>query len=140
VAKVLIGCAGWNLPREASHLFPIEGSHLHRFASRLPAVEINSSFYRPHRPSTYARWSASVPPEFLFSVKAPKQITHELRLVGAEPELDDFLMQAGSLGSRLGCLLVQLPPSFASSRSRRASTRVVKWRVKWGFALYGGES
>jgi uncharacterized protein YecE (DUF72 family) len=79
----------------------------------LPAVEINSSFYRPHQPKTYARWAACVPAEFRFSVKVPKAITHELRLVGADPLLHRFLGEATALDDKLGCLLVQLPPSLA---------------------------
>jgi uncharacterized protein YecE (DUF72 family) len=111
-ARILIGCAGWSVPRAEQAEFAPGASHLVRYASRLPAAEINSSFYRPHRPSTYARWAASVPPDFRFSVKVPKRITHERRLVDAEPLLDAFLAEAGALGDRLGCLLVQLPPSL----------------------------
>jgi uncharacterized protein YecE (DUF72 family) len=111
---VFIGRAGWSLSRTEQAHVPAEGaSILERYARRFPAVEINSSFYRPHRPTTYARWGACVPPEFRFSVKIPKRITHELRLVGAEPVLDAFLAEARCLGERLGSLLVQLPPSFA---------------------------
>lgn len=108
-----IGCAGWALPKPSKPGFPSDGTHLERYAARLPAVEINSSFYRPHQPKTYARWGACVPPEFRFSVKVPKAITHELRLAACEPLLDAFLGEATALGPRLGCLLVQLPPSFA---------------------------
>lgn len=109
---VLVGCAGWSLPREHQAGFPSGGTHLERYAARFPAAEINTSFYRPHRPSTYARWGASVPPSFRFSVKVPKAITHGLRLRGAGDALDAFLSEAGGLGDRLGCLLVQLPPSL----------------------------
>jgi uncharacterized protein YecE (DUF72 family) len=112
-STIHVGTAGWSLPREAQPAFPAEGTHLERYAARLPAVEINSSFYRPHRPSTYARWAASVPPAFRFAVKVPKTITHAARLVDGEPLLDAFLAEATALGDRLGCLLVQLPPSLA---------------------------
>ncbi|MFP5285145.1 MAG: DUF72 domain-containing protein, partial [Thermoanaerobaculia bacterium] len=74
MAQPLIGCAGWSLPRSERDHFPGTGSLLERYASRFPAVEINSSFHRPHRTSTYARWSASVPAGFRFSVKVPKTI------------------------------------------------------------------
>jgi uncharacterized protein YecE (DUF72 family) len=107
-----IGCAGWSLPRAEQAHFPAAGSHLERYAARFGAVEINSSFYRPHRPATYARWGASVPPSFRFSVKVPKAITHDLRLVGAQGLLHTFLAEVAGLGERLGCLLIQLPPSF----------------------------
>jgi len=109
---VFIGCAGWSIPRQHAGFFPAEGSHLERYARTLPAVEINSSFYRPHKPETYARWAASVPEGFRFAVKVPKVITHERRLVDCTDPLDRFLGEARELGERLGPLLVQLPPSF----------------------------
>jgi uncharacterized protein YecE (DUF72 family) len=111
--RVFIGCAGWTLPAAVRTAFPAEGSHLQRYAARFPAVEINTTFYRPHRPSTYARWMANVPADFRFCVKIPKAITHEARLRGADDALAAFLAQAGALGPRLACLLIQLPPSFA---------------------------
>lgn len=92
--------------------FPTTGTHLERYARVLPAVEINSSFYRPHRPATYARWRDSVPETFLFAVKVPQVITHELRLRDAREPLERFLGEAGHLEAKLGCLLVQLPPSL----------------------------
>jgi uncharacterized protein YecE (DUF72 family) len=105
-----VGCAGWSLPREQWPHFPAEGSHLERYAARFDAVEIDTSFYRPHRPETYARWAASTPADFRFAVKLPKTITHERRLVDAMPAIDDFLAQVAGLGDKLGCLLVQLAP------------------------------
>lgn len=114
---VRIGCAGWSLPRSEQERFPAAGSHLERYAARFDAVEINSSFHRPHRPSTYARWSASVPDSFRFSVKLPKTITHGLRLRSAREPLAAFLAEAAGLGDKLGCLLVQLPPSLDFDRA-----------------------
>jgi len=108
-----IGCAGWSLPRDQWPHFSAEGSHLERYAERLRAVEIDTSFYRPHRRETYARWAASTPAGFRFAVKLPKTITHERRLVDAMPLLDAFLAQVDGLGDKLGCLLAQLAPSMA---------------------------
>jgi uncharacterized protein YecE (DUF72 family) len=113
VKQALIGCAGWSLPRASQPAFPAEGSHLQRYAGRFAAAEINSSFHRPHSRATYERWAAAVPPAFRFSVKLPKTITHAARLVETSGLLDEFLDQARGLGDRLGCLLVQLPPSLA---------------------------
>jgi uncharacterized protein YecE (DUF72 family) len=107
-----IGTAGWSIPKAAADSFPSGGSHLTRYAARFSAVEINSSFYRPHRPATYARWAASVPEGFRFSVKLPRLITHERRLQDVAEPLDQFLTQVGALGNRLGVLLIQLPPSL----------------------------
>ncbi len=115
--RALIGCAGWSLDREHQPAFVGEGTHLQRYASRLDAVEINSSFYRPHRQQTYARWALSVPAGFRFCVKVPKQITHVQRLQGCEIALDEFLTQCAALQEKLGCLLVQLPPSLTFEES-----------------------
>lgn len=112
-AALYVGCAGWSLPREHWAAFESDGTHLQRYGSRLNAVEINSSFYRPHLPKTYERWAQSVPPAFRFSVKVPKRITHALRLQGCETALDEFLEQCLQLREKLGCLLVQLPPSLS---------------------------
>jgi uncharacterized protein YecE (DUF72 family) len=110
--EVRIGTAGWSIPGAHAALFPGGGSHLERYARVLPAVEIDSTFYRPHRTATYARWSASVPDGFRFSVKAPREITHRRRLRDTEPVLSTFLREVRSLGAKLGPLLVQLPPSL----------------------------
>ena len=111
--RTLVGCAGWTIPREAAGAFPVEGSHLERYAAVFGTVEINSSFYRPHQAKTYERWGASVPVDFRFSVKLPRSITHDAKLVGIDEPLAQFAGQAGALGDKLGCVLVQLPPKLA---------------------------
>ena len=110
---VYIGSAGWNIPRLHRERFASDGSQLQRYASRLHAAEINSSFYRPHSVATYERWAASVPSSFRFAVKIPKLITHDRALGRARDPLTRFLGEIAGLGSTLGPLLVQLPPSFA---------------------------
>ena len=100
--RVLVGCAGWSIPRIAAADFQSTGSHLARYADKLPAVEINSSFYRPHRPATYARWTAAVPRSFRFAVKMPKEITHRRRLCDVAAPLDSFLAECGELGEQVG--------------------------------------
>jgi uncharacterized protein YecE (DUF72 family) len=108
-----VGTAGWALPHLWRDRFPPDGSNLERYAARFSCAEINSSFYRQHRRSTYQRWAASVPAGFLFAVKVPRAITHDQRLVAADVLLEVFLEEATGLGDRLGPLLVQLPPSLA---------------------------
>jgi uncharacterized protein YecE (DUF72 family) len=112
IQSIFTGCAGWSLGRDYSAAFTAEGTHLQRYAARLNCVEINSSFYRPHRVQTYQRWGASVPAGFRFSVKVPKLITHVQRLQDCDQALEEFVQQCSGLGDRLGCLLVQLPPSL----------------------------
>jgi uncharacterized protein YecE (DUF72 family) len=108
-----IGTAGWNVPSLYLDRVPPGGSHLERYAGRLTAVEINSSFYRPHRRATYQRWAQSVPDDFRFSVKVPKAITHEAGLADCGAMLDRFVDEVTGLGDKLGVLLVQLPPQSA---------------------------
>ena len=93
--------------------FPAEGSGLQRYAGRFDAVEINSSFYRPSREGTLRRWAQSVGGGFRFSLKVPKAVSHEARLLDVDAALDAFAAQARLLGDRLGPLLLQLPPSLA---------------------------
>ncbi|OBV38633.1 DUF72 domain-containing protein [Janthinobacterium psychrotolerans] len=107
-----IGTAGWGISSAASANFPGEGSHLARYGRVFNCAEINTSFYRPHQPTTYARWADSVPDDFRFSVKLPRTITHELRLKHYAAELKRFASEAGELKDKLGCVLVQLPPSL----------------------------
>jgi uncharacterized protein YecE (DUF72 family) len=111
-----IGTAGWNVPSLYFDQVPPGGSHLERYARRLSAVEINSSFYRPHRRTTYQRWAQSVPDGFRFAVKVPKAITHEAALADCGAMLDRFVDEVSGLGDRLGVLLVQLPPKAALSK------------------------
>ncbi len=112
-----IGCAGWSIPKTYSGDFPNDGSHLQRYSAQLNAVEINSSFYRPHRRATYARWSETVPANLRFSVKMPRSITHDARLVASGKLLDRFFDEISALDQKLGCVLIQLPPSFRFDRS-----------------------
>ncbi|PSJ36533.1 DUF72 domain-containing protein [Allosphingosinicella deserti] len=109
----IIGTAGWSIARAVADQFPAEGSALERYASRFRGVEINSSFHRPHRASTWQRWAASVPVGFRFAVKLPKTISHEHKLVDCEDLVDRFLDEAGGLGDALSILLLQLPPKLA---------------------------
>lgn len=109
--RIFSGCAGWSVASGRAE-FGAGESVLQRYSTRFEAVEINSSFYRPHRRSTYEKWAASVPDGFRFSVKVPKAITHTARLQDCAGALADFMEGVNGLGEKLGCLLVQLPPSL----------------------------
>lgn len=111
-----IGTAGWSIPRAVAEAFPAEGSGLERYAAVFDAVEINSTFYRPHRASTFERWAATTPAGFRFAVKVPKAITHDARLEKPSAALHAFLDQVAPLGDKLGPVLVQLPPSLVYER------------------------
>lgn len=113
-----VGTAGWTVPKQHLRLFPSSDeeaklSHLERYASRLHCVEINSSFHRPHRRATWERWAATTPEHFRFAVKAPKAVTHTAKLVNPGAALLAFFDAVHGLGSKLGPVLVQLPPKLS---------------------------
>src|ERR1700744_1658808 len=116
-SPIRIGTAAWTIPKQHAPLFPEEGSHLIRYAQRLNCVEINSSFHRPHRLKTWARWAATTPDDFRFAVKIPKTITHQAKLIDTGGLLQKFLDEALGLNAgpipKLGPFLIQLPPKLA---------------------------
>ena len=107
-----IGTAGWTIPRTSAEHFPAEGSGLERYATVLPAAEINTTFYRSHRAAIFERWANATPPDFRFAVKAPKTVTHEKRLVETDDLLRAFIAEIAPLADKLGPVLIQLPPSL----------------------------
>src|SRR3954468_12858177 len=105
-----VGTAGWSMPSRYAGEMPPGNSHLERYARRLDAAEINSSFHRPHQRKTYERWAGSTPDDFRFSVKLPKAMTHERGLIDCGALLDRFAAEVSGLGDKLGIVLVQLAP------------------------------
>jgi uncharacterized protein YecE (DUF72 family) len=81
------------------------------YAQRLPTVEINNTFYRMPRPNVLSGWAAKVPKTFLFAIKASRRISHSKKLAGCEQEAAFLFGALESLGTRLGAVLVQLPPT-----------------------------
>jgi uncharacterized protein YecE (DUF72 family) len=135
-SRTYVGTAGWSIPRAQQPHFPVGESHLHRYAKVFPAVEINSTFHRPHRATTFERWAASVPRAFQFSIKVPRTITHDQRLAGSAALVREFLASVAPLGAHAGCLLVQLPPSLAfDARVARAFFTMMRNRFDRGIAL-----
>ena len=118
MGKVFIGTAGWSIASRYAADFPVGGTHLERYGRRLACVEIDTSFYREHKIETYERWAASVPADFRFSIKLPKAITHEKRLVGCGDLLARFFSQANHLGEKLGVVVVQTPPNLVYEPSK----------------------
>jgi uncharacterized protein YecE (DUF72 family) len=112
---IRVGTSGWSQPaiRQAlprARLAP--GEMLRAYARALDTVEINSTFYRFHRPDTFPGWRERVPGGFTFAIKAHRLFTHERRLEDPGAELVGFLRAIGGLGSALGPVLFQLPHGF----------------------------
>jgi uncharacterized protein YecE (DUF72 family) len=104
-----IGTAGWSVPTSEEK----QGTHLCHYSRTLSCVEINSSFYRHHRATTWAKWAKETPPDFRFSIKAPKTVTHEERLRNTGSLLKAFFEQIEPMNEKMGPILFQLPPSLS---------------------------
>lgn len=134
--RIRVGTAGWAVPRAVAGEFGAEGSALVRYAARLDAAEINSTFWRRHRPGTMARWRDAVPRTFRFSVKLPRTITHDQALRGVKPLVREFFADVAELGDRLGPVLIQLPPSLSfDQRSAVTFFRTLREHHDGGLAL-----
>lgn len=115
--SIYIGTSGWSIsPQLASGSRP-NLSGLERYAEYFNAVEINSTFYRLPRRSTIERWRNASPDDFRFAIKLPRSITHEARLVDVNDGVSAFCELCAGFESKLGPILVQLPPSFAFDMS-----------------------
>lgn len=87
------------------------------YATRFPAVELDSVFYREPGVETVAAWSNATDVTFRFSVRVPRDVTHVDRL-GLPARASRFVESLSLLGPRLGCVLFTTPPSFECDVSR----------------------
>lgn len=113
--KIHVGTSGWSYPGWRSRFYPPEikpSDWLEHYASHFDTVEINMTFYRSPRPETLQGWAARTPPDFLFTLKANRQITHLKKLRKVEHDLQHLAYLARQLRGKAGCLLYQLPPSL----------------------------
>lgn len=115
-AQIRIGISGWRYPPWRGGFYPpglAQARELDFASHQFPAIELNGSFYALQRPSSYERWAADTPDGFVFTVKAPRFITHVLRLRDARAAVANFLASGlFALGPKLGPILWQLPPSL----------------------------
>jgi uncharacterized protein YecE (DUF72 family) len=119
--RILVGTSGWSYKEWKGAFYPVglpADDMLRYYASRLPAVEINNSFYRIPREAVLLDWAAQVAPEFRFVLKASRRITHINRLTDGDGSLGYFLRTANVLGERLGPTLFQCPPSLKKDIAR----------------------
>jgi uncharacterized protein YecE (DUF72 family) len=111
--KLWVGTSGYSYRPWLGKFYPerlAAKEMLGYYAARLPAVEINNTFYRLPKESAVQAWAEKVSEEFRFVLKAPQRITHIKRLKDAETEVDYLFRIAMVLGSSLGAILFQLPP------------------------------
>lgn len=116
-AQIRIGISGWRYAPWRGGFYPkglVQAQELAYASRQLPAIELNGSFYALQRPSSYVQWAADTPDGFVFTVKAPRYITHLLRLRDARAAVANFFASGlFALGPKLGPVLWQLPPSLA---------------------------
>lgn len=119
---VRIGISGWTYPPWRATFYPpglVHRQELGYAAARLNSIEINGSFYALQRPTSFQAWSAQTPPDFVFSVKAGRFITHMKKLRDVDVAVANFLGSGPlALGPKLGPILWQLPPSLPFDADR----------------------
>jgi uncharacterized protein YecE (DUF72 family) len=110
-----IGTSGYNYPEWRGSFYPEKfpaARMLQYYAERFNTVEINYTFYRMPTEKQVAGWAETTPGSFVFTLKAPRRITHDSRLRDCEDTVAAFCAVARTLGPRLGVILFQLPPNF----------------------------
>ncbi len=113
--QIDVGMSGYSYKEWKPNFYPAElkaDQMLAYYAERFGSVEINNTFYRMPTEKVLMQWQESVPPGFLFGLKAPRRITHMSRLKDSAENLEYFMRTASCLGERLGPTLFQLPPNF----------------------------
>ncbi len=124
-SAVRIGISGWRYGGWRGVFYPpklAQRRELEFASTKFPSVEINGTFYSLQRPSSFRLWSASTPDDFVFSVKAPRLITHMFKLRNVEQALANFAASGLlELGHKLGPILWQFPPQLRYTRERFAS-------------------
>ena len=120
---IRVGTSGYNYPEWRGHFYPETlpaRAMLGFYAERFPTVEINYTFYRTPTEKLLVGWAAATPDGFVFTLKAPRRLTHDRRLRDVDEPLRFFCNTAGALGARLGPLFFQLPPTFQKQTDRLA--------------------
>jgi uncharacterized protein YecE (DUF72 family) len=118
---ILIGTSGYNYPEWKGTFYPATlrpAGMLGYYAERFTTVEINYSFYRMPTPSMVRAWALATPPSFVFTLKAPKRITHDRRLNDVADPVALYLEAAAALGPKRGPVFFQLPPTFKKQTER----------------------
>ncbi len=113
--RLYVGTSGWQYSHWRGVFYPEElksKDWLRFYAEQLNTLELNVTFYRQVRQSTFQKWYDTVPDHFLFSVKMSRFVTHIKRLRVEKESIARFLEDAGELKEKLGIILIQLPPSL----------------------------
>ena len=119
--QLLAGTSGFSYKEWLGRFYPekLPATEMLRFyAQHFATVEINNTFYRMPAESMLEGWTQQVPEGFVFTLKAPRRITHDKRLREIDADVAEFVRRAGALGDKLGVLLFQLPPNMKKDMQR----------------------
>ncbi len=114
---IYLGTQGWGYKDWVGPFYPPgtrSQEYLAAYAAIFNAVELDTTFYGTPRPTSVEGWDRATPEGFVFTAKIPRIITHDKRLIGAEPDLVEFLTVMERLGAKLGPLVLQFPPDFTA--------------------------
>ena len=129
-----VGTSGWQYRHWRDTFYPREVAQarwLEHYVERFQTVELNNSFYMLPSAATFDSWRRRAPDDFVFAVKASRLLTHMKRLKDVEQPLERFLERATRLGSKLGPVLLQLPPRMAARPDRlQAALSLVPRRLR----------
>ncbi|HET9730629.1 MAG TPA: DUF72 domain-containing protein [Acidimicrobiia bacterium] len=120
-----IGTSGWQYRHWRNRFYPAKlpsDEWLEYYAARFDTVEVNNTFYRLPARGVFADWSARVPANFEFVIKASNYLTHYKRLLEPAEPVARLLERAEPLGSKLAVVLLQLPPNLGSAPDRLDET------------------
>jgi uncharacterized protein YecE (DUF72 family) len=121
---VRIGCSGWYYQHWQGVVYPADlpkRGWFQHYQQAFDTVELNAPFYHWPRLSTVQGWARQAAPDFRYSVKVNRLITHLQRFRNTQKLVQEFCQFAGVLGDRMGCFLFQLPPSFDYTAPRLRS-------------------
>lgn len=113
--NILVGTSGWSYKQWKGSFYPADlpaDDMLRHYATRLPTVEVNNSFYRIPKEKVLVEWAEQTPAGFRFVMKASRRITHINRLSDADDSLGYFMRTVNVLGEKLGPTLFQCPPTL----------------------------
>ncbi|MGI8827079.1 MAG: DUF72 domain-containing protein [Chloroflexota bacterium] len=115
MAQVFLGTQGWSYKDWVGSFYPPKtqpSDYLAQYTREFGAVELDSTFYGTPLPSRVDGWRDNTPDDFVFTAKMPRTITHDRHLIDSRDELEEFLGAVTRLRSKLGPVLIQMPPSF----------------------------
>lgn len=121
---ILVGTSGWQYPHWRGPLYPQgvpQRLWLEHYSSQYATVENDGTFYRLPSPETFADWQRRTPADFVMALKASRYLTHVKRLRDAAEPVARLMRAAAGLGSKLGPVLLQLPPTLTADPPRLAA-------------------